>query len=273
MSPPEVWGPPIWTLFHVLAEKINERAYPFYVGQIFRVIKMICSALPCPECTQDATIFLNKIKLQDLKIKNDFKNMIYLFHNHVNVKKRKYLYNYANLEIYNIIHVLNRFISVYHTRGNMNLLAESFQRQLIVKNVKNWFSNNIRIFAPSPPVNNSVPVVESASEDENIVIVEFNMKSTVITSEEPIIEPSIEPIMEPTIEPSVEPTIEPTIEPTAVTSEEPEVLEPIIEPTAVTSEEPEVLEPIMESTVEQNIEEQTIIEPQKTKKNKKKKTA
>ena len=259
MSPPEVWGPPIWTLFHVLAEKINERAYPFYVGQIFRVIKMICSALPCPECTQDATIFLNKIKLQDLKTKNDFKNMIYLFHNHVNVKKRKYLYNYANLEIYkkyNIIHVFNRFISVYHTRGNMNLLAESFQRQLIVKNVKNWFSNNIRIFAPSPPVNNSVPVVESASEDENIVIVEFNMKSTVITSEEPIIEPSIEPIMEPTIEPSVEPTIEPTIE-----------------PTAVTSEEPEVLEPIMESTVEQNIEEQTIIEPQKTKKNRKKKTA
>ena len=251
MSPPEVWGPPIWTLFHVLAEKINERAYPFYVGQIFRVIKMICSALPCPECTQDATIFLNKIKLQDLKIKNDFKNMIYLFHNHVNVKKRKYLYNYANLEIYkkyNIIHVLNRFISVYHTRGNMNLLAESFQRQLIVKNVKNWFSNNIRIFAPSPPVNNSVPVVESASEDENIVIVEFNMKSTVITSEEPI----IEPIIEPTIEP---------------------IMEPIMEPTAVTSEEPEVLEPIMESTVEQNIEEQTIIEPQKTKKNRKKKTA
>ena len=51
------------------------------------------------------------------------------------------------------------------------------------------------------------------------------------------------------------------------------IMEPTIEPTAVTSEEPEVLEPIMESTVEQNIEEQTIIEPQKTKKNRKKKTA
>ena len=98
--------------------------------------------------------------------------------------------------------------------------------------------------------------MESASEDENIVIVEFNMKSTVITSEEPIIEPIIEPTIEPIMEPIMEPTIEPTIE-----------------PTAVTSEEPEVLEPIMESTVEQNIEEQTIIEPQKTKKNRKKKTA
>ena len=82
MSPPEVWGPPIWTLFHVLAEKINERAYPFYAGQLFSVIKNICSALPCPECTSDASIFLGKIKIQDLKTKNDFKNMVYLFHNY-----------------------------------------------------------------------------------------------------------------------------------------------------------------------------------------------
>ena len=88
MSPPEVWGPPIWTLFHVLAEKINERVYPFYAGQLFSVIKNICSALPCPECTSDASIFLGKIKIQDLKTKTDFKNMVYLFHNYVNAKKR-----------------------------------------------------------------------------------------------------------------------------------------------------------------------------------------
>ena len=97
MSPPEVWGPPIWTLFHVLAEKINERAYPFYAGQLFGVIKTICSALPCPECTSDASIFLGKIKIQDLKTKNDFKNMVYLFHNYVNAKKRKRLYNFSGL--------------------------------------------------------------------------------------------------------------------------------------------------------------------------------
>ena len=78
MSPPEVWGPPIWTLFHVLAEKINEHLYPFYAGQLLNVVKHICSALPCPECTNDATIFLSKIKLQDLKTKDDFKKMIYI---------------------------------------------------------------------------------------------------------------------------------------------------------------------------------------------------
>ena len=247
MSPPEVWGPPIWTLFHVLAEKINENAYPFFMTQLFNVIRMICSALPCPECTRDAINFLSKIKLQDLKTKNDFKNMIYIFHNHVNVKKRKHLYNYSNLEIYkkyNIIHVFNRFISVYHTRGNMNLLAESFQRQLIVKNVKNWFSNNIRIFAPSQQVNNnSMPAaVISTSEDENIIIVK------------PIVEPVIEPTVEPVIEPTVESVIEPTVE---------FVIEPVIEPTVVPSEIHE----------KQDIEEQIVFEHPKTKKGRKKKSA
>ena len=174
MSPPEVWGPPIWTLFHVLAEKINERVYPFYAGQLFSVIKNICSALPCPECTSDASIFLGKIKIQDLKTKNDFKNMVYLFHNYVNAKKRKRLYNYSGLEIYknyNIINVFNRFISVYHTRGNMKLLAESFQRQNIIKNIRAWFSKNIMAFAPvQEPVNIIQPQI--VSEEENIVVVE-----------------------------------------------------------------------------------------------------
>ena len=42
MSPPEVWGPAVWTLFHTLAEKINEKAFPFIKGQLFGQIKRIC---------------------------------------------------------------------------------------------------------------------------------------------------------------------------------------------------------------------------------------
>ena len=303
MSPPEVWGPPIWTLFHVLAEKINERAYPFYVGQLFSVIKNICSSLPCPECTQDATIFLGKIKLQDLKTKTDFKNMIYLFHNHVNVKKRKRLYNYSNLEIYkkyNIIKVFNSFISIYHTRGNMNLLAESFRRQLIVKNVKNWFSRNFRIFAPSQPINNNPrPILETSVLDENIVIVEnttiISEEPTAITTEEPtaitIEEPDDVTIEEPTVESTAITSEEPTVESddvtseelftveSAITSEEPTVEsditseEPTVESDDVTSEVPEVLEPIEQQDIITAEEPIVVVEPQKTKKSRKKKTA
>ena len=59
MPAPEVWGPATWTLFHVLAEKVNEFVYTRIAGQLFDVIRRICSALPCPECAQDATIFLS----------------------------------------------------------------------------------------------------------------------------------------------------------------------------------------------------------------------
>ena len=196
MSPPEVWGPPIWTLFHVLAEKINERAYPFYAGQLFSVIKNICSALPCPECTSDASIFLGKIKIQDLKTKVDFKNMVYFFHNYVNAKKRKRLYNYSGLEVYkkyNIVNVFNRFISVYHTRGNMKLLAESFQRQNIIKNLRAWFSKNIMAFAPvQEPVNIIQPQI--VSEEENIVVVE-----NIVVEETPVTNPEEQVVTEETI--------------------------------------------------------------------------
>ena len=243
MSPPEVWGPPIWTLFHVLAEKINERAYPFYAGQLFSVIKNICSALPCPECTNDASIFLGKIKIQDLKTKTDFKNMVYLFHNYVNAKKRKRLYNYSSLEVYknyNIINVFNRFISVYHTRGNMKLLAESFQRQNIIKTIRAWFSKNIMAFAPVQEPNN-ITEPQIVAEEENIVVVEnivveetpvTNSEEQVVTEDTPIVTEETPIVTEET--PIVIEEIPVVIEETPIVIEETPV---VIEETPVVTED------------------------------------
>jgi hypothetical protein len=81
MSPPEVWGPAVWTLFHTLGEKINEEAYPYVSNELFKLIVRICKFLPCPECSTDASNFLAKIKISELKTKTDFKNTFYLFHN------------------------------------------------------------------------------------------------------------------------------------------------------------------------------------------------
>ena len=187
MPPIELWGPATWTLFHVLAEKVNEHMYPRISGQLFDVIKRICSALPCPECAQDATIFLAKIKVHELKTKMDFKNMIYIFHNYVNSKKRKPLFKYINLEVYkryNIVYVFNKFISFYHTKGNMRLLAESFQRQLIVKNVREWFTRNLGFFMPC---NQPVPNVEEPTPVLNEVLDEPEVS---VNSETPFLSPS-----------------------------------------------------------------------------------
>ena len=146
MSPPEVWGPAVWTLFHTLIEKVNDQAYPFIKVQLFGQIRRICGFLPCPECSADATNFLAKVNINDLKTKIDFRNTFYMFHNMVNSKKRKPLFNYSKLTSYNnygIVYVVNNFISKYNTKGNMKLLAESFQRKLVLGEFKSWFLNDL----------------------------------------------------------------------------------------------------------------------------------
>jgi len=168
MSPPEIWGPAVWTLFHTLAEKINQDAYPHVIRSMFGIIVRICKVLPCPDCSRDASIFLAKINLNNYKTKNEFKNFMYLFHNWVNAKKRKPLYNYSKLSIYsrlNLIHVINNFTAKYNTKGNMKLLADSFQRGFVVKDLITWFKFYSQAFI-QPTIVNSPKQVK---EEPNVV--------------------------------------------------------------------------------------------------------
>ena len=149
MPAPEIWGPPTWTLLHTLADKIHDDDFNKLMPQMIGLIKRICAYLPCPDCSQHATHFLAKLKPEQISTKLDFKNTMYLFHNMVNSRKKKPLFNYGNINIYqnlNIAIVFNNFITIYNTKGNMKLLTESFQRTLIVKDLKRWLVNNINSF-------------------------------------------------------------------------------------------------------------------------------
>lgn len=146
---PNNWGPPIWMLFHSLAEKIKEEKFSEIGPQVFFMIKKICSSLPCPDCSMHATRFLSSVDFALIKTKTDFKNMLYIFHNIVNKRKNKPMFNVIHLKNYstsNLIVAFNNFINVYHTRGNMKLLADSFQRKLIITDFRNWFMKNYKHF-------------------------------------------------------------------------------------------------------------------------------
>ena len=147
---PNQWGPPTWTLFHTLAEKMNEEVFPTLMPQLIFYLRRICSALPCPECSQHAIKFWKNINVAGIKTKTDLKNMLCLFHNIVNKRKGKPLFNNEQLtELYkqkNIINVYNHFVSVYQTHGNMQLLADSFQRKMILGEFKKWMMSNIQHF-------------------------------------------------------------------------------------------------------------------------------
>jgi hypothetical protein len=207
MSPPEVWGPAVWRLFHTLIEKLNDNYYVAVAPQLFNQIVRICKFLPCPECSNDASNFLAKIKLSDMKNKTEFKNTFYLFHNWVNAKKRRPLFNYSNMEIYKnyrLVDVINNFIANYQTKGNMKLLTESFQRQLIIKDFKKWITYSMPAFIPlqiarqMPQIDNNIinDTNNEIIESENIVEEsKINIEEPVseeVTTEVPIINNDVE---------------------------------------------------------------------------------
>jgi len=144
-----VWGPPTWTMLHVLAEKINDADFVKLHLQLFGLIKRIAATLPCPDCAQHATLFLNKLKVSDYSTKELFINMLYLFHNMVNVRKKKPLFNHANMPRYKTIPIqiaYKNFVSVFNTRGDLRMLTETFQRQLVIKDLRAWLTTHRNSF-------------------------------------------------------------------------------------------------------------------------------
>lgn len=151
--PISTWGPPVWKFFHTLAEKVKDSEFDNIKLTLFMFIKQICKSLPCPTCSAHATDILQKINFESVKTKQDFKNVLFLFHNTVNKTKQKPLFNYTLLDSTysdsDLIESYNNFISVYQTRGNFRLLAESFQRNLLINKLKSWIQQNIHYFERS----------------------------------------------------------------------------------------------------------------------------
>ena len=175
---PEIWGPPIWLFIHSLVFKLKDEMYVYVGIQLFNMIKRITSYLPCPECSQHAVNFLSGINTNTIKTKQELIRVLYLFHNSVNVRKNKPLYNFSDLNKYesvNLQEAYNNFRKVYHNRGNMNLLAESFQRDLILKDLKIWLSHHSNKFynannaiKAKVEADSQLEVVEIAASPKNI---------------------------------------------------------------------------------------------------------
>jgi len=146
MSPSE-WGPPIWTFFHVLAEKIGEDQFSSISNALFMFTRRIMSMLPCPDCANHATQFLSKVNFANIKTRSDFANILCIFHNVVNRRKAKPLFDRSELSsIYankNLIEAYNNFVGVFNSGRNFKLLADSMQRKLVVRDFRTWFTSQL----------------------------------------------------------------------------------------------------------------------------------
>jgi hypothetical protein len=94
--------------------------------------------------------------------------MLHLFHNTVNKRKKKPFFAFENTnkyKNYNLGATFNNFIKVYHTKCNMNLLAESFQRSLLIKDLNNWIMKNYIFFKPSKRSKQNSTIVNNSNDN------------------------------------------------------------------------------------------------------------
>ena len=143
-----IWGPPIWTLFHTIIESVHEDKFEQAGEPIFIFINRICRLLPCPECQEHAKKYL-KVQRINTKSKNAVRTFIHKFHNMVNSFKKYKEQPIEILEQYknkNIIETYNNFVKVFSARGNIRMLADTMQRNMIMKDFKTWILANKEIF-------------------------------------------------------------------------------------------------------------------------------
>jgi hypothetical protein len=113
------WGPPTWSLIHTLietAQKTNFINFNNFKIQLFNIIKNICIFSSCPTASHNSKIFFEKTDLNKLNNINDFKILLYIFHNFINSKRRVQLFNYNDMNIYENINIklaYNNFINIF----------------------------------------------------------------------------------------------------------------------------------------------------------------
>jgi hypothetical protein len=143
------WGNITWTLFHSIGESIKEDSFLVVKDTIIDLIKIICSNLPCPDCSEHAKILLQKSLINNMQSKLHLQEFLRQFHNKVNVRLNKETFTleqvnekYKNPRINAII---SNFIIVFSKQVyNQRLLMESFHRRQSMTKI----INNLKVISP-----------------------------------------------------------------------------------------------------------------------------
>jgi len=140
------WGAPTWYLFHTLAEKVKEDSFPVIRKEFLDIIFAICTNLPCPDCANHATRFMQGVNFDTILTKLDLKELLFRFHNSVNAVKGFPIFSRQELDdMYskaNTSNIVQNFYNNFQTNG-MKVTTNSFYRATSFSNVKSWMNRMI----------------------------------------------------------------------------------------------------------------------------------
>jgi len=135
------WGAPTWYLFHTLAEKVKEDSFPLIRKELLDIIFTICTNLPCPDCANHATRFMQGVNYDTILTKNDLKELLFRFHNSVNSKKGFPIFSRLELDdMYSKANTSNIILNFYNNfkTTSMKVTTNSLYRSTSFNNVKSW---------------------------------------------------------------------------------------------------------------------------------------
>uniref|UniRef100_A0A6C0C4G5 thiol oxidase n=1 Tax=viral metagenome TaxID=1070528 RepID=A0A6C0C4G5_9ZZZZ len=146
------WAPPTWIFFHTFAAKINKIFFETNRDQCLNIIKMVCSCLPCPECTKHAIKFMNNVDSRNVKTKEDLINMLFTFHNTVNARLGKSQFPKESLVMYTqyrmditLVNFVNGFSGKYGSiMGGM--ISTLGKRKSIANGMQDWLRKHWNFF-------------------------------------------------------------------------------------------------------------------------------
>ena len=145
------WGNPTWTFFHTIAEKIHPNHFDEIRESMLNMIYTICINLPCPECAMHAKQFLDSINFQSIQTVDDFRTMLWKFHNTANARRGVDLFSYDMLrQTYsnaNTVNVVMNFLKVFQDRHfNTRTVANDFHRKRAVVAINQWIQDYLYKF-------------------------------------------------------------------------------------------------------------------------------
>jgi hypothetical protein len=96
------WEQITWIFFHSYANKIDDTFFKGHKINCCGLISYICRNLPCPMCRSHASKYLSLHDIYNCNNKKELQIYLWNFHNEVSKRLNKPIYDFKNLEKYNL---------------------------------------------------------------------------------------------------------------------------------------------------------------------------
>lgn len=143
------WGNATWFLFHTLAIKLKDEKK--LVNDLLHKIIDICHNLPCPTCREHAVKTIKNSDINKIITKKDLIQYIFSFHNIVNKKLKKKIFDFKEHEDLfkraKTINIINHWIAIMlQNVNNEKGMTDTYNRQVCVRRVIKFLKENLQHF-------------------------------------------------------------------------------------------------------------------------------